>query len=770
MRQPSKWAAAFAAPLFALLVATVTLTSGATESWAYEQYSQAGDATNCGACHGDFRGANYISNKDGTAWGLDLHDGHRVTMLDRDCNTCHGPSRFPVVLNSSNGGTGLDPIACVGCHGRAADAGPASGSGAGLRQHHWNSGVAICAACHADADPANYTTVAENTPPPYYFTPDPAHPNKPTNACDDPAGTEAIFGPTGLDNDGNLFEDGADASCVVNQPPTADPNGPYNGTVDVAVQFDGSASIDPDGTIVAYDWDFGDGGSLGTGVDPTHTYTVDGIFTVTLTVTDDEGLTGVDVTTATIGLGNLPPVADPNGPYSGTVGQLVQFDGTGSTDPDGTVVAYDWDFGDGNFGIGPAATHTYAAAGVFNVTLTVTDDGGLTNSAGTTAAIAPVPNVPPVADPDGPYPGTVGVAVQFEGSGSFDNDGTIVAYDWDFGDGSPLGTGVNPTHTYTVGGTFIVTLTVTDDAGDTGMASTSATISVPNQPPVADPNGPYSGTVGQPVQFNGLASNDPDGTIVAYDWEFGDGGAGTGVNPAHTYAVGGSFTVTLTVTDNAGAIDSASTTATISVGNQPPTADPNGPYTGTVGVAVEFDGSASNDPDGTIVAYDWEFGDGTVDLNAGPTPTHSYAADATFNVTLTVTDDAGAPASAATTATISAVAVLNLDPVALRVTKRVSLTRVKPIVLKLVVKNNGTVEGSALATILGEQNGVEVYNETLIVTDAVGKGRAKFDDGSVPPIPTFTPTAAGDIVWTAIIDDEDGSDLDEIMAVTRVVP
>ncbi len=117
------------------------------------------------------------------------------------------------------------------------------------------------------------------------------------------------------------------------------------------------------------------------------------------------------------------------------------------------------------------------------------------------------------------------------------------------------------------------------------------------------------------------------------------------------------------------------------------------------------------------------------------------------------------------------VELLDLDVASLKVTKRVSLKRVKSVGLTLVVKNNGTVEGTALATITGMQNGTEVYNETLTVTDAVGNGRTTYDDGSVPSIPSFAPdtTAEGNILWTATIADDD-PDIDEVTVVTTIVP
>jgi PKD repeat protein len=95
------------------------------------------------------------------------------------------------------------------------------------------------------------------------------------------------------------------------------------------------------------------------------------------------------------------------------------------------------------------------------------------------------------------------------------------------------------------------------------LNSTSALTPAVNQPPVADANGPYTGTMGLPVTFDGSGSSDPDGTIISYDWDFGDGGTGTGVAPTHSYAASGLYTVALTVTDEAGDTDTATTTANI---------------------------------------------------------------------------------------------------------------------------------------------------------------------------------------------------------------
>ena len=179
-----------------------------------------------------------------------------------------------------------------------------------------------------------------------------------------------------------------------NLPPTAVVSCP--GTVDVGVSLtcDGTGSSDPENGPLTYFWDFGDGVGTETGPTPSYTYVSAGVYDVTLTVTDDVNLTGTDVTQVTVTDPSVPqpPISDPNGPYSGRVGEPVVFDGTGSIDPDGGALTYAWDFGDGvGTGTGSTPSYTYNTIGVYDVTLTVTDDEGLMNTNTTSANISEAP-------------------------------------------------------------------------------------------------------------------------------------------------------------------------------------------------------------------------------------------------------------------------------------------------------------------------------------------------------------------------------------------
>ena len=183
------------------------------------------------------------------------------------------------------------------------------------------------------------------------------------------------------------------ASCGAGGPissvPISNPGGPYFGNVNQALNFDGSGSSAPSGkSLVSFAWNFGDGGTAA-GAKPSHTYTVAGNYTATLTVTDSSGA----IATNSVAVLIVPaPVAKPGGPYTGKVGVAVSFDGSTSTAPPGQALGFSWNFGDGSaLATGAKPAHTYGSANVFTVTLTVTDDTSGISIGTTTATITAGP-------------------------------------------------------------------------------------------------------------------------------------------------------------------------------------------------------------------------------------------------------------------------------------------------------------------------------------------------------------------------------------------
>lgn len=156
---------------------------------------------------------------------------------------------------------------------------------------------------------------------------------------------------------------------------------PMAGVAPLTVSFDASDSSDPDGHLVSYQWNFGDG-TTGSGETEIHTYETSGKYTVRLTVTDDKGSKDsesrtIQVTDDTPPTDNTPPTASFTAtPSSGIVPLTVSFDASNSSDPDGEIESYAWEFGDGATGSGVTVTHTYVDPGIYSVKLTVTDDKG----------------------------------------------------------------------------------------------------------------------------------------------------------------------------------------------------------------------------------------------------------------------------------------------------------------------------------------------------------------------------------------------------------
>lgn len=232
------------------------------------------------------------------------------------------------------------------------------------------------------------------------------------------------------------------------------------------------------------------------------------------------------------------------------------------------------------------------------------------------------------------------LAVAFDASTSTDPDGTIASYAWDFGDGAE-GTGATASHTYATAGTYEVTLTVTDDRGSTATLMQPVTVQAANVLPTAS----FTASVSNmSVDLDASASTDDDGTIATYSWAFGDGDIGSGATTSHTYAEPGDYTVTLTVTDDRGG--SATTTKTLTAEPAPNVA-PTAALTATAtDLSAALDASASDDTDGTIVSYAWDFGDGETSTTTTPTTGHDYAEAGEYTVTVTVTDDRGGTDSA----------------------------------------------------------------------------------------------------------------------------
>ena len=428
-------------------------------------------------------------------------------------------------------------------------------------------------------------------------------------------------------------QDGASASTellvtIFNRPPGASASAQVSEAL-TGENFNLSSegTSDPDGRPLWYAWDLGDG-EVAYGPTATHAYADSGTYTITLTVTDDDGDEGT-ATVTVVALNRAPVVVAP--PDINTVtGSMVRLDGRAATDADGRVVEWRWDFGDGTTGTGPMASHAYSSRGIYNVTLVVVDDDGATATA---FAHVTVRNVAPVARVTGTLAVLSGEEVSLSGTESHDLDGTITEFRWVLGDGT---TSLGPTvrHAYTAVGTYRVRLVVVDDGG----LETSAEVEVQvlNRAPRARASAtPAILLTSDTVSFDGRASSDADGSIVDWTWIFGDGSLAHGETVGHAYAADGVYMVVLTVLDDAGGADS--TSVFVQVENRPPVPVAAGPAESLTLVAVDFTGSNSTDPDGTVERWFWDFGDGrTAD---GMVVGHAYDAPGPYTVRLTVIDD-----------------------------------------------------------------------------------------------------------------------------------
>lgn len=251
---------------------------------------------------------------------------------------------------------------------------------------------------------------------------------------------------------------------------------PSSGQAPLPVTFDGTAST---GDITSYAWDFGDG-TLATGQTVQHEYKKAGNYTARLTVSDTNGnskstTTSIRVTKAG-GLNHSPVASIAINSGTGQSPLTVEFDASGSSDPDGDFLTYSWSFGDGSEGTGQTTTHTYYTNGTMHATLTVTD----THNATSTASVSITVSAPPIDDkapqavitvsPSGSI--IAATPCRFAGSQSLPSteDDVITSYHWDFGDGGAA-SGEKTSHTFSNPGSYTITLTVRDSNGKTGQST-----------------------------------------------------------------------------------------------------------------------------------------------------------------------------------------------------------------------------------------------------------------------------------------------------------
>ena len=410
---------------------------------------------------------------------------------------------------------------------------------------------------------------------------------------------------------------------------------------------------------------------------------VQGAYVFTLTVTDNHGLSSSSNVTITVNpLFNQAPVANAGNNMNITLPvNSITLSGSGS-DPDGTIASYYWTktSGPSSYSIvnaGAAATTVnYLEEGVYVFNLKVTDNAGASSSSSVTIIVSPASNQAPVANAGSNTTITLPVnSVSLDGSASYDPDGSIAAYYWvqNSGPSSYNIADVNAAKTTVsnlVQGVYEFTLQVRDNAGTIGFSTKTITVNqavsapaIPaNQTPVSNAGPDVAITLPtNSVSLDASTSYDPDGSIVAYYWVQNSGPSSysiADVSAAKTTVsnlVQGVYVFTLQVRDNTGTIGFSTKTITVNQAiaapappnnNQTPVSNAGPDVSITLPTnSVSLDGSASYDPDGSVVAYYWVQNTGPssysiADVSAAKTTVSNLVAGV-YVFTLQVRDNAG---------------------------------------------------------------------------------------------------------------------------------
>jgi PKD repeat protein len=466
------------------------------------------------------------------------------------------------------------------------------------------------------------------------------------------------------------------SGLLPNVPPTA--VAAWTGCVLNVCDFDGTGSTDSDGSIVSYAWDFGDGGTSNLSA-TSHAYPLGGNYVATLTVTDDRGTSRSDTVDVTADdAANQAPTAAFT---SNCLNRTCVFDASGSSDPDGTVASYTWDFGDSTTGTGATPTHAYAAAGTFSVSLVVTD-----NDSADSAPIAHdvAPKDPPASDIAFRASATTSTTNETQrvtepasvAAGDelllFATSNTVASVTTPPAGWTLVGTRQSSTDTQTLLYSRVATVS---DAGSQPTivysASTKAVLTFLAYSGVKVDANPLQvvasagETVNQATHTTPAVTVPTDGSWVVSYWADKSSatigwslpasqtlrGAATGIGTGRVTSVAsdrgesvpagpdGALTATA---------DSSSAKATMwSVVLKPANAPNEAPVasftTNCIRLACTVDGSTSFDPDGTVASYAWDFGDGGTDV--GATAAHTFGSPGTYTISLVVTDNLGLASS-----------------------------------------------------------------------------------------------------------------------------